>query len=41
MIVVDILSTAVSLSRSPADQDRIVEMKRLLSAIRSGAEDEG
>jgi len=39
MIVVDILSTAVSLSRGPAEQDRIVEMKRLLSAIRSGTED--
>ena len=39
MIVVDILSTAGSLSRGPADQDRIVEMKRLLSAIRSGTED--
>ena len=36
MIVVDILSTAVSLGRSSADQERIAEMKRLLSAVRSG-----
>jgi RpiR family carbohydrate utilization transcriptional regulator len=39
MIVVDILSTGVSLSRGPAGQERLVEMKRLLSAVRSG-EDE-
>ena len=39
MIVIDILSTAVSLSRSPAEQERLVGMKRLLSAVRSG-EDE-
>jgi RpiR family carbohydrate utilization transcriptional regulator len=36
MIVVDILSTAVSLGRSSAEQDQIAEMKRLLSAVRSG-----
>lgn len=36
MIVVDILSTAVSLGRSSAEQERIAEMKRLLSAVRSG-----
>lgn len=36
MIVVDILSTAVSLRRSRAEQNSIAEMKRLLSEIRSG-----
>lgn len=36
MIVVDILSTAVSLARSSADQDRIAAMKRLLASVRSG-----
>jgi RpiR family carbohydrate utilization transcriptional regulator len=40
MIVVDILSTAVSLGRSQSDQDRIAEMKRLLSDVRAGREDE-
>jgi RpiR family carbohydrate utilization transcriptional regulator len=39
MIVVDILSTAVSLGRSQSDQDRIAEMKRLLSEVRAGRED--
>jgi RpiR family transcriptional regulator, carbohydrate utilization regulator len=41
MIVIDILSTAVSLGRGRADQDRIAEMKRLLSNIRSGRKPEG
>jgi DNA-binding MurR/RpiR family transcriptional regulator len=36
MIVIDILSTAVSLGRERAEQDRIAEMKRLLSEVRSG-----
>ncbi len=36
MIVIDILSTAVSLARGSAEQDRILEMKRLLSTVRSG-----
>jgi RpiR family transcriptional regulator, carbohydrate utilization regulator len=36
MIVIDILSTAVSLGRPLAEQERIVEMKRLLSAVRRG-----
>jgi RpiR family transcriptional regulator, carbohydrate utilization regulator len=36
MIVIDILSTAVSLARSTADQERIAAMKRLLAAVRSG-----
>jgi RpiR family carbohydrate utilization transcriptional regulator len=36
MIVIDILSTAVSLAHSSGDQDRIAEMKRLLATIRSG-----
>jgi RpiR family carbohydrate utilization transcriptional regulator len=36
MIVVDILSTAVSLRRSRVEQNSIAEMKRLLSEIRSG-----
>ena len=36
MIVIDILSTAVSLGRETAEQDRIAEMKRLLSEVRSG-----
>jgi RpiR family carbohydrate utilization transcriptional regulator len=36
MIVIDILSTAISLTRSAAEQERIAEMKRLLAAIRSG-----
>jgi RpiR family carbohydrate utilization transcriptional regulator len=36
MIVIDVLSTAVSLGRTGAEQDRIAEMKRLLSAVRSG-----
>jgi len=42
MIVIDILSTAVSLARGSVEQERIVSMKRLLSAIRSGDDtDEG
>lgn len=36
MIVVDILSTAVSLGRSGLEQDRIAEMKRRLYEVRSG-----
>lgn len=36
MIVIDILSTAVSLARGSAEQDRIIDMKRLLSIVRSG-----
>jgi RpiR family carbohydrate utilization transcriptional regulator len=40
MIVVDILSTAVSLARSTADQERIAAMKRLLASIRSGRDAE-
>lgn len=36
MIVIDILSTAVSLGRPSAEQERIMEMKRLLSAVRRG-----
>lgn len=36
MVVIDILSTAVSLGRSRAEQDRIAEMKRILSEVRSG-----
>ena len=36
MIVIDILSTAVSLGRDRAEQDRIADMKRLLSDVRSG-----
>lgn len=36
MIVIDILSTAVSLQRSSATRERIADMKRLLAAIRSG-----
>lgn len=36
MIVVDILSTAVSLGRRPEEQDRIAGMKRLLFQVRSG-----
>jgi RpiR family carbohydrate utilization transcriptional regulator len=35
MIVVDILSTAVSLGRDRAEQDRVSEMKRLLSEVRA------
>ena len=41
MIVIDILSTAVSLGRDRAEQDRIAEMKRLLSSVRSGRRPEG
>ena len=41
MIVLDILSTAVSLGRDRAEQDRIAEMKRLLSDVRSGRTGEG
>lgn len=41
MIVVDILSTAVSLGRSRAEQDRITEMKRLLSEVRVGRDEGG
>jgi RpiR family transcriptional regulator, carbohydrate utilization regulator len=37
MIVVDILSTAVSLTRPPDEQERIADMKRLLSTVRSGS----
>jgi RpiR family carbohydrate utilization transcriptional regulator len=37
MIVVDILSTAVSLTRPPEEQERIADMKRLLSTVRSGS----
>jgi RpiR family carbohydrate utilization transcriptional regulator len=36
MVVIDILSTAVSLGRNRVEQDRIAEMKRLLSEVRSG-----
>jgi RpiR family carbohydrate utilization transcriptional regulator len=36
MIVVDILSTAVSLGRSELEQERIAEMKRRLYEVRSG-----
>lgn len=36
MIVIDILSTAVSLGRDRTEQDRLAEMKRLLSTVRSG-----
>lgn len=36
MIVIDILSTAVSLGRSQAEQDRIAQMQRTLSEVRSG-----
>ena len=36
LIVIDILSTAVSLRRTRAERDRIAEMKRLLSNVRSG-----
>jgi RpiR family carbohydrate utilization transcriptional regulator len=36
MIVIDILSTAVSLGRDRAEQDRIADMKRLLSEVRAG-----
>ncbi|MCL7407344.1 MurR/RpiR family transcriptional regulator [Paradonghicola geojensis] len=41
MIVIDILSTAVSLRRSRAEQNSIAEMKRLLSDVRSGRKAEG
>jgi RpiR family carbohydrate utilization transcriptional regulator len=36
MVVIDILSTAVSLGRNRAQQNSIAEMKRLLSDVRSG-----
>lgn len=36
MIVMDILSTTVSLGRNQLEQDRIAEMKRLLFEVRSG-----
>ena len=36
MIVMDILSTAVSLGRNRLEQSRIAEMKRLLFEVRSG-----
>jgi RpiR family carbohydrate utilization transcriptional regulator len=36
MIVIDILSTAVSLGRERGEQDRIAAMKRLLSGVRAG-----
>jgi len=36
MIVIDILSTAVSLGRNRLEQDRLAEMKRILSEVRSG-----
>lgn len=35
MIVIDILSTAVSLARGAPEQERIAEMKRLLFSVRS------
>lgn len=38
MIVIDILSTAVSLARGTADQERIAAMKRLLATVRSGSD---
>lgn len=40
MVVVDILSTAVSLTRNLAEQNRIATMKRLLSNVRSGQGDD-
>jgi RpiR family carbohydrate utilization transcriptional regulator len=36
MIVIDILSTAVSLGRSGIEQSRIADMKRLLAEVRAG-----
>ena len=36
MIVIDILSTAVSLERDRTEPDRIAQMKRLLSDVRAG-----
>jgi RpiR family carbohydrate utilization transcriptional regulator len=40
MVVIDILSTAVSLTRDESDQQRLSDMKSVLAGIRAGgAED--
>ena len=40
MIVIDILSTAVSLGRDRSEQDRVADMKKLLSEVRGGRDSE-
>lgn len=40
MVVIDILSTAVSLARDETDQQRFAKMKSILTKIRAGARDD-